>query len=182
MSFVGKAFVLGDHVNTDEIIAARYLTSQEGKWLGQHCLEDIRPGFGRRSDLQGSILVAGKNFGCGSSREHAPMAILGCGIRAVIARSFARIFLRNAINIGLPVFELNHWQDIEEGDLVGICPQSGEIWVGGKEMHWKTTPYPDFLEKVIRSGGWMKYLAAGKAHSSAMDPQKADIEPRSEEI
>jgi len=159
MKISGKVFVLGDHVNTDEIIAARYLSSNDRKELGKYCLEDIRPGFGHRSDVPGSILLAGHNFGCGSSREHAPMAILGCGIQAVVARSFARIFLRNAVNIGLPIFELPTWQGIEESDLMNIDFDLGQIDVPGKKRSWQAQAYPPFLLKVMQTGGWMKYLA-----------------------
>jgi len=158
MIIKGKVFILGDHLNTDEIIAARYLSSDDRGFLGGFCLEDIRPGFGCRPDVPGSILLAGHNFGCGSSREHAPMAILGCGIRAVAARSFARIFLRNALNIGLPIVELPIWQDVEEGDELCWQPNTGLVSVSGKDILWRAQAYPSFLREVIKSGGWLKYL------------------------
>ncbi len=158
----GPVFVLGDHVNTDEIIAARYLSSDDRQELGRYCLEDIRPGFGCSGDVPGSILVAGHNFGCGSSREHAPMAILGCGIRAVMARSFARIFLRNAINIGLPIIEMPQWQMIEEGQVLELDLDQGEVHVSGQNICWRAQAYPLFLKEVILQGGWISYLQANK--------------------
>ena len=101
----GKVFVFGDNINTDEIIPARYLVSSCAEELAQYCMEDVRPGFGSREDLKGAVILGGENFGCGSSREHAPMAIKAAGISCVIAESFARIFLRNSFNTGLLVIE-----------------------------------------------------------------------------
>lgn len=165
MEIQGSVFVLGDHVNTDEIIAARYLSSDDRQVLGRYCLEDIRPGFGRQPQTVGAILLAGHNFGCGSSREHAPMAILGCGIRAVLARSFARIFLRNAINIGLPILEIPLWEGIGEGDRVDINLASGRVHIPEKHLVFQAQAYPPFLQEVMDRGGWLPYLR----HRSGQD-------------
>jgi len=156
----GKVFVFGEHVNTDEIIAARYLTTSDQETLGRWCMEDIRPGFGSCGNARDAILVAGENFGCGSSREHAPLALLGCGIRAVVARSFARIFLRNAINIGLPVFEVPDWEGIVEGDTLDIDVEGGEIRLPQRRRTWSSVPYPPFLSQVVQQGGWIPFLLA----------------------
>ena len=112
MKIKGKVFLFKDNVNTDEIIPARYLNTNDLGELAKYCMEDISPGFGQRNDVKGGIIVAGENFGCGSSREHAPISIKYAGICCIIAKSFARIFLRNCINIGLPVVELNKTDEI----------------------------------------------------------------------
>ncbi|MBN1332263.1 MAG: 3-isopropylmalate dehydratase small subunit, partial [Synergistales bacterium] len=123
----GKAWVFGDHIDTDVIIPARYLVTNEEKELGKHCMEDMDPCFASKI-TKGDIIVAGENFGCGSSREHAPLAIKGAGIACVIASSFARIFFRNAINIGLPIFVCPEAvQDTLSGDRVSIDPSTGSI-------------------------------------------------------
>ena len=171
MILEGKVFILGDHVNTDEIIAARYLSSHDGQVLGRYCLEDIRPGFGLRPDTPGSILLAGHNFGCGSSREHAPMALLGCGIRAVIARSFARIFLRNAVNIGLPILELPGWEGMTEGDQVRIDLEAGQVSVLGKGLSGIAQAYPPFLREVMACGGWLAYLQQHRSKGPVKNEQ-----------
>ena len=119
MLIKGKVHKLGDNINTDDIIAAKYLVSTDAKELGKHCLERINPDFVSKVN-PGDIIVAGKNFGCGSSREHAPLAIKGCGIQAVIAKSFAAIFFRNAINIGLPFLEMREADKIKDGDMFGL--------------------------------------------------------------
>ena len=125
--FKGRAFKFGDDINTDEIIPARYLNTSEPSELAKHVMEDADPEFPEKVQ-EGDIIVAGKNFGCGSSREHAPIAIKAAGVSAVIAKSFARIFYRNAINIGLPIFESPEAvEGIEEGDIVEINPETGVI-------------------------------------------------------
>ena len=116
MNYKGKVFVFGDNVNTDEIIPARYLNTTDPDELARHCMEDIQPDFPKREDLKGSIIVSGENFGCGSSREHAPIAIKGTGIVCIIAQSFARIFLRNSINIGLAIVELKDTSGFKENE------------------------------------------------------------------
>jgi len=157
MIIKGKVHKLGDDINTDDIIAAKYLVSTDAKELGRHCLENIMPDFvGKVSP--GDIIVAGKNFGCGSSREHAPLAIKGCGISAVIAKSFAGIFFRNAINIGLPFLELENTGSISDGDMIEIDLSSGAIKNITKNHTYKTQPFPDFLRNIVQEGGLMNYV------------------------
>ncbi|KPK98635.1 MAG: 3-isopropylmalate dehydratase [Omnitrophica WOR_2 bacterium SM23_72] len=157
MIIKGKVHKLGDHVNTDDIIAAKYLVSMDMKELGAHCLESIRPHFSSKVNI-GDIIVAGKNFGCGSSREHAPLAIKGCGIRSVIAKSFAAIFFRNAINIGLPFLELEEVDKIDDGDSLEIDLSSGIIRNLSKNETYKTQAFPGFLQKIVKQGGLMNYM------------------------
>ena len=161
MILKGKAYKFGDDVNTDDIIAAKYLVSTDAKELGSHCLESISPDFARQV-APGDIIVAGKNFGCGSSREHAPLAIKGCGVSAVIARSFAAIFFRNSINIGLPFLELEDVDKIKEGDLLEIDLTSGIIKNLSQNASYKTEPFPGFLQEIVEKGGLMKWVSAKK--------------------
>ena len=160
MKFKGKAWKFGDDVNTDEIIPARYLNTTDPKELAAHCMEDSdKPDFARQVQ-PGDIIVAGKNFGCGSSREHAPISIKAAGISCVIARSFARIFFRNAINIGLPILECPEAaEEIEEGDTVEVELESGEIRNLTKSKLYRATPFPDFMREIIWAGGLMNYVA-----------------------
>uniref|UniRef100_A0A7V4DFZ3 3-isopropylmalate dehydratase small subunit n=1 Tax=Candidatus Caldatribacterium californiense TaxID=1454726 RepID=A0A7V4DFZ3_9BACT len=155
----GKAVVFGDNVDTDVIIPARYLTSTDPEELGKHCMEGLDPHFPQRITPGATILVAGKNFGCGSSREHAPLALKGCGVSAVVAASFARIFFRNAINIGLPILESEEAaRGIREGDTVSIDLARGEIrneTTG--EIFW-ARPFPPFLQEIIAAGGLMNLV------------------------
>jgi len=144
MVLTGKIFVFGDHVNTDEIISARYLNTISGEELAPHLMEDIRPGFGQRDDLGGAVIVAGENFGCGSSREHAPLALKSAGIAAVIARSFSRIFLRNAVNIGLPIVESACSDGFAEGDLGQIDLEKGTIENRSNGRTFSFVPIPLF--------------------------------------
>ena len=157
MIIKGKVHKLGDNINTDDIIAAKYLVSTDTRELGRHCLENIRPDFVNKVNA-GDIIVAGKNFGCGSSREHAPLAIKGCGIAAVVARSFAGIFFRNAINIGLPFLELDKTDEISEGDLLEIDLASGIIKNLSKDKTYKTQAFPRFLQEIVEEGGLMNYI------------------------
>lgn len=152
----GKTWQFGDNVNTDEIIPARYLNTTDPKVLAQHCMEDARPGF---SGLikSGDIIVAGKNFGCGSSREHAPISIKALGISCVIAVSFARIFYRNSFNIGLPIFELPCAVKISEGDSIEIDTVKGEIKNLTKKEVYKVNPIPGFMQELVNCGGLMEY-------------------------
>ncbi len=156
----GRCFVFGDNVNTDEIIPARYLSTSDPKELASYCMEDTREGFGRRDDLAGSIMVAGENFGCGSSREHAPISIKASGIACVVAKSFARIFLRNSFNIGLPIIELPDADRFREGDEAEIDFDRGVVrnLTSGEEYGFN--PYPEFLKKVIDCGGWLPYAVS----------------------
>jgi len=156
----GRCFVFGDNVNTDEIIPARYLSTSDPAELALYCMEDARSGFGRRDDLSGSIMIAGENFGCGSSREHAPISIKASGIGCVIAKSFARIFLRNSFNIGLPIIELPEADQFGEGDEVGIDFDRGLVRNLTKNKEFTFNPYPEFLKKVIDYGGWLSYAKA----------------------
>ncbi len=157
MELKGKVFKFGDNINTDEIIPARYLSTSDPYELAKYCMEDARAGFGQREDIKGSIIVAGENFGCGSSREHAPISIKYAGISCVIAKDFARIFLRNCINIGLPIIEMPDTDEIDEGDELKINFDQGIIMNLTKKKEYKINPYPDFLQNIIKSGGWLNY-------------------------
>ncbi|MFA5119332.1 MAG: 3-isopropylmalate dehydratase small subunit [Candidatus Omnitrophota bacterium] len=157
MIIKGKVHKFGDDVNTDDIIAAKYLVSTDAKELGKHCLESIKPDFAAKVKF-GDIIVGGKNFGCGSSREHAPLAIKGCGISAVIARSFAAIFFRNAINIGLPFLESEEVDKISDGDELEIDLNAGSIKNITRDTVYKTQAFPGFLQELVQAGGLMKYI------------------------
>ncbi len=157
MKIEGKLFKFGKDVNTDEIIPARYLNNSDNEILKLYCMEDLRPGFGKRDDVNGSIIVAGANFGCGSSREHAPISIKSSGIRCVIAESFARIFFRNCINIGLPIIELKDTSQFKEEDEISIDFKSGKIINISNKKIYNFSPYPPFLQNIIKEGGWMNY-------------------------
>jgi 3-isopropylmalate/(R)-2-methylmalate dehydratase small subunit len=151
--FGGKALKFGDHVDTDAIIPARYLNSSDPAELAVHCMEVIDRGFPARVH-KGDIMVAGENFGCGSSREHAPVAIKACGISCVIAASFARIFYRNAINIGLPILEsADASKGIEEGDLLEVDLASGRIENRTSGKTFTSEAFPEFMREIINAGG-----------------------------
>ncbi|MFH1038199.1 MAG: 3-isopropylmalate dehydratase small subunit [PVC group bacterium] len=159
MKLKGTVWKFGDNVNTDEILAARYLITTDPVEMGSHLMEDIRPGFAREIS-PGDIIVGGENFGCGSSREHAPLAIKGAGIAAVVAASFARIFYRNALNMGLPIFEsAEAARVLEEGEEIEIDESSGRIsnLATGKVCH--AHPLPPFMQELIAAGGLIAYLA-----------------------
>jgi len=153
----GKVHKFGDDINTDDIIAAKYLVSTDPKELGLHCMETISPEFSQKVS-PGDIIVAGNNFGCGSSREHAPLAIKGCGISAVIAKNFAAIFFRNAINIGLPFLESSDIDNINDGDMVEIDLSSGIIKNITQGKDFKTQAFPEFLQDIVSSGGLIEYI------------------------
>ncbi|OAQ21587.1 3-isopropylmalate dehydratase small subunit [Thermosulfurimonas dismutans] len=154
----GKAFKFGDNVDTDVIIPARYLNTTDPKELAKHCMEDADPEFVKKVN-PGDIIVAGKNFGCGSSREHAPVAIKACGVACVIAESFARIFYRNAFNTGLLILESTEAsRDIEEGDEIEVDPEAGEIRNLTKGKVYKVRPLPPFMQELIRDGGLIPHL------------------------
>jgi 3-isopropylmalate/(R)-2-methylmalate dehydratase small subunit len=157
MIIKGKAHKFGDDINTDDIISAKYLVSTDAKELGSHCLEAIVPDFTKKA-MAGDIIVAGNNFGCGSSREHAPLAIKGCGISAVLAKSFAAIFFRNAINIGLPFLESQDSDKIKEGDLIEIDLVSGIIRNITQNQTYKTQEFPKFLQEIVEEGGLMNWI------------------------
>ena len=154
----GIVFKYGDNVDTDVIIPARYLNSSDPEELAAHCLEDIDKDFVKKVQ-KGDIIVANKNFGCGSSREHAPIAIKAAGVSCVIAETFARIFYRNAINIGLPIIECPEAaQVIEAGDLVEIDFDSGLITDVTKGVSWQGQAFPEFMQKIIRAEGLINYI------------------------
>ncbi len=157
MAIKGKAWKFGDDVNTDEIIPARYLITTDPKELAKHVMEDIDPEFPNKVQL-GDIIVAGKNFGCGSSREHAPLALKGAEIGAIIAESFARIFYRNAINLGLPIIESPEIaKETDEGDILEIDLAEGTVKNVTKGKEYKIKPLPESLQKVMEAGGLMDY-------------------------
>jgi 3-isopropylmalate/(R)-2-methylmalate dehydratase small subunit len=157
MIIKGKVHKFGDDINTDDIISAKYLVSTDPKELGSHCMEAIAFDFSKKV-LPGDIIVAGKNFGCGSSREHAPLAIKGCGVAAVLAKSFAAIFFRNAINIGLPFLEAQDVDKIKEGDMLEIDLTSGIIKNITQHQTYKTEAFPEFLQELVADGGLMNYI------------------------
>jgi 3-isopropylmalate/(R)-2-methylmalate dehydratase small subunit len=155
MIIKGYVHKFGDDINTDDIIAAKYLVSTDAGELGSHCMETISPDFAK-TVKPGDIIVAGKNFGCGSSREHAPRALKGCGISAVVAESFAGIFFRNAINIGLPFLELKDADKIKSGDTLEIDLSGGIIKNLTQNETYKTQAFPEFLQEIVRAGGLMQ--------------------------
>lgn len=162
MNARGKAFTYGDNIDTDVIIPARYLTTSEEGELAAHCMADIDPQFLERV-APGDVMVAGANFGCGSSREHAPMAIRGAGIACVIAASFARIFYRNAINIGLPILECPEAAAaIQAGDTVEVDFATGEIRDQTLGRRWQAQPFPPFIQSIIEAGGLIAAVREGK--------------------
>lgn len=154
----GKAIKYGDNIDTDVIIPARYLNTSEPQELAQHCMEDLDKEF-KNKVKAGDILVVGENFGSGSSREHAPIAIKASGISCVIAKSFARIFFRNAINIGLPILECKEAVDgIDEGDIVFVDTDNGNIKNLTKGTEFKAQPFPDFIKEIMKYGGLINYV------------------------
>ncbi|NCA67067.1 MAG: 3-isopropylmalate dehydratase small subunit [Clostridia bacterium] len=159
MKISGNVIKYGDNVDTDVIIPARYLNSSNPKELAEHCMEDLDKTFVKRVK-QGDIMVAGNNFGCGSSREHAPIAIKESGIACVIANSFARIFYRNAINTGLAIVE--YGGEIDEGDMVEVDFASGKIFNLTKNIEGNFPPFPPFLQNIIEKGGLLASLKENK--------------------
>ena len=157
MNLKGKVHKYGADVNTDVIIPARYLSLDDPDELAKHCMEDIDADFLNRVQ-PGDIIMATTNFGCGSSREHAPLAIKAAGVSCVIAKSFARIFFRNAINIGLPLLECAEAVErTESGDLLEVALSSGEIKNLTRGMTFTAEPYPDFMAELISAGGLIEY-------------------------
>jgi len=153
MNVQGKVFKYGDNIDTDVIIPARYLNSQDAKELAAHCMEDIDTEFVKQV-RKDDIMVGGWNFGCGSSREHAPLVIKTCGTGCVIAKSFARIFYRNSINIGLPILECEEASDaISAGDEVAVDFDSGVITNLTKNETYQAQPFPPFIQEIISKGG-----------------------------
>lgn len=163
MKLDGRAFKFGDNIDTDVIIPARYLVSYDEAELARHCMEPARPEF-YKILKKDDIIVAGKNFGCGSSREHAPLSIKGLKAGCVIAKSFARIFFRNAINIGLPLVELPGDVDkIAENDVLRVDFSRGEVFNVTKNQKYKFNKYPGFLQEIMARGGLIKWLKAKKS-------------------
>ena len=161
MKFTGNVIKYGDNVDTDVIIPARYLNTIDKKELASHCMEDIDKEFVHKVE-DGDIMVAGYNFGCGSSREHAPIAIKASGISLVIARSFARIFYRNAINIGLAIVECPEAVDgIADGDKVEADLDNGVIYNRTTGKSFKTQPFPAFIQEIIQNGGLVSSIQKG---------------------
>ena len=159
MKFTGRIWKFGDHINTDLIIPARYINMTDPVFLAAHCMEDADPDFVRKIK-PGDMIVAGENFGCGSSREHAPIAIKAAGIACVIAKSFARIFYRNAFNMGLPIFESTELYDrAADGQVIEVDGNTGEIrFSAALEETIRVQPIPPFMQELVSDGGLMKHI------------------------
>lgn len=158
MKAEGKVFKYGNDIDTDVIIPARYLNTTDSKELAKYCMEDIDKNF-IKEVKEGDIIVALKNFGCGSSREHAPIAIKAAGISCVIAKSYARIFYRNSFNIGLPILECEEAADkIQAGDKISIDFETGLIFNKTKNETYKAQPFPEFIQQIINSDGLVRYV------------------------
>jgi len=158
MILQGNAFIFGDDVDTDAIIPARYLNTSDPQKLKKHCMEDADPQFSKKV-RPGDIIVAGKNFGCGSSREHAPIAIKAAGVSCVIASSFARIFFRNSFNMGLPIFESNKAiSEINQDDVVTVDASSGTITNLTTGAQFKASPIPEFMQELVADGGLIEHI------------------------
>jgi 3-isopropylmalate/(R)-2-methylmalate dehydratase small subunit len=158
MKMRGRAWKFGDDVDTDAIIPARYLISTDPQFLAAHCMEDADADFSKKVK-EGDIIVAGKNFGCGSSREHAPIAIKGAGVGCVIAHSFARIFYRNAFNMGLPILECPEAAAaLETGDEVEVDLDKGLIVNHSRQATYHAQPVPPFMQRLLEAGGLMAYV------------------------
>lgn len=162
MQLQGKAWKFGDDIDTDAIIPARYLNTTDPIELAGHCMEDADPEFPRKV-RPGDIIVAGKNFGSGSSREHAPLAIKAAGVSCVVARSYARIFYRNAFNIGLPIFEAPEAAErIQPGDMLAVDAAKGIIINLSRGEEYRATPIPPFMQEIISAGGLINYVKKQK--------------------
>lgn len=158
MNLKGKVFKYGDNIDTDVIIPARYLNTSDEKELASHCMEDIDENFSDKIS-KGDIVVAGENFGCGSSREHAPIALKAAGVSCVIAKSFARIFYRNSINIGFPILECAEASHaVSSGDSLEIDLASGTIKNLDAGDIYNAAPFPDFIQNIIDKGGLLKSI------------------------
>lgn len=169
MHFEGRAFKYGRDVDTDVIIPARYLNCSDPAFLAQHCLEDLDATFASRV-RPGDIVVAEENFGCGSSREHAPIALKAAGVSVVVAKSFARIFFRNAINIGLPIVECPEAASaISDGDTVAVDADSGRITDVTTGAVFEAQPFPPFLQEIIEAGGLVERAKTSISNASRAD-------------
>ncbi len=164
MNTQGNVFKYPDNVDTDVIIPARYLNTPSAAELSQHCMEDIDADFVKKVQ-KGDVIVAGWNFGCGSSREHAPLVIKACGVGCVIAKSFARIFYRNAINIALPILECEEAaEEISAGDKIKVDFGTGEIVDITAGKSYRAQPFPPFIQNIIRCGGLLASLKEESSH------------------
>lgn len=152
----GKVWTFGKDIDTDLIIAARYLSTSVPEELAKHVMEDADPEFVKNM-TSGDVIVAGENFGCGSSREHAPIALKAAGVAAVIAPTFARIFYRNSFNMGLPIFELKESAEISQGDSISVDMNNGTITNKTTNKTYSFTPIPEFMQELIDAGGLMSY-------------------------
>ena len=162
MKLKGRVFKFGEDINTDEIIPARYLNTSDPVELAKHCMEDADPKFMEKMQV-GDIIVAGNNFGCGSSREHAPISIKAAGISCVVAKSFARIFYRNCINIGLPIFTCKEVVDeLNDGDTIEVNVTKGEVSNPKENKVYKSEVFPSFINEMIKCGGLMEYAKQKK--------------------
>jgi len=157
----GKVWTFGDNIDTDLIIAARYLSTSVPEELAKYVMEDADPTF-KDKVKAGDLIVAGENFGCGSSREHAPIALKAAGVSAVIAKSFARIFYRNAFNMGLPIFELSQSDEIKEGDEIVVNMDNGTVENKTQNKTYKFDPIPEFMQELVSCGGLMNYAKKSK--------------------
>jgi 3-isopropylmalate dehydratase, small subunit len=158
----GSAHKYGSNINTDEIIPARYLNTSDAGELAKHCMEDLDKDFVSKMK-PGDFIVAENNFGCGSSREHAPLCIKAAGVSAVIANSYARIFFRNAINIGLPILESDEAvEKIQAGDSLEVDLASGRIKNLTQNETYQAQPFPDFMQEIIKKGGLLEYIKGRK--------------------
>jgi 3-isopropylmalate/(R)-2-methylmalate dehydratase small subunit len=158
MSIKGTAHKFGDHVDTDQIISAKYLVTTDAKELGKHCMESADETFSTKAK-PGDVLVAGINFGCGSSREHAPLSIKGLGLSVIIAESFARIFFRNCINIGMPIIESPQAaKEITPGDQLEVDLEKGQVKNLTQNKTYQVAPFPEFMQQIINAGGLMNYV------------------------
>lgn len=164
MNYKGTAHKVGEHIDTDAIIPARFLVTSDAKELGANCMAGLEPDWVKRVK-PGDIMVAGRNFGCGSSREHAPLVIKACGVGCVIAKSFARIFYRNAINIGLPILECEEAaEEISAGDKIKVDFGTGEIVDITAGKSYRAQPFPPFIQNIIRCGGLLASLKEESSH------------------
>lgn len=162
MIIKGKVHKFGDDINTDDIIAAKYLVTTDPIELGKKCMETIAPDFIKQL-AKGDIIVAGKNFGCGSSREHAPLAVKGAGVSCVIAASFARIFYRNAINIGLPIIEITEADEIKNSDELEVDLANGKIRNITQNKTYNSEGFPEFMQRIVEAGGLMSWIRKVKS-------------------
>ncbi|MEN6373512.1 MAG: 3-isopropylmalate dehydratase small subunit [Smithella sp.] len=159
MIYKGRVWKFGDNIDTDAIIPARYLNTSDPRELAAHCMEDADAEFVNKIKA-GDIILAGENFGCGSSREHAPIAIKAANISCVIAKSFARIFYRNAFNMGLPIFESAQlWDAVSEGEEISLDSAQGKITIAATGKTYMINSIPPFMEQLIADGGLMKHIA-----------------------